>query len=204
MQFPRVARPCPSRRLHSIMSALDAVDGSSKSWEPQTAHTSWHSRARGGVIHSINTGRRNPTHRLVGAAGSARMGRLNPFPGPRSLWPLAVSCRVQSQDWLSAAASKATFPDGIARLLAFAEELYIRHDRLVGMFRLPMHDVCLVIGNADHQTRSARAPITGSPHRTGGLVEQVLQVRHGHLPRLLQRARFRMRSAADCPALAGY
>lgn len=117
---------------------------------------------------------------------------------------LAACSQLQSQDWLSAAASKATFPDGIARLLAFAEELHIRHDWLVRMLRLPMRDVCLVIGNADHQTRSARAPITGGPDRAGGLLEQVVQVRHGHLPRLLQRAQSPMRSAADCPALAGY
>jgi hypothetical protein len=31
-----------------------------------------------------------------------------------------------------------------------------------------------------------------------------LQIRHGDLPRLLRRARFPLRSAADCPALFGY
>jgi len=102
-----------------------------------------------------------------------------------------------------AAASKSTFPNGVARLLAFAKELHIRHDWLVGVVRLPMRNVCFVIGNTNHQTRSARAPITCGPHRTGGLVEQSLQIRHGDLPRLLRQARFPLRSAADCPALFG-
>ena len=106
--------------------------------------------------------------------------------------------------WLSAAASKSTFPNGVARLLAFAKELHIRHDWLVGMVCPPMRNVCFVIGNTNHQTRSSRAPITCGPHRTGGLVEQNLQIRHGDLPRLLRRARFPLRSAADCPALFGY
>ena len=52
--------------------------------------------------------------------------------------------------WLSAAASKSTFPNGVARLLAFAEELHIRHDWLVGMVRPPMRNVCFVIGNTNH------------------------------------------------------
>ena len=118
---------------------------------------------------------------------------------PRSRW----LSQLQSCYRRSAAASKSTFPNGVAGLLAFAEELHIRHDWLVGMVRLPMRNVCLVIGNTNHQTRSARAPITCGPHRTGGLVEQSLQIRHGDLPRLL-RARFPLRSAADCPALFGY
>jgi hypothetical protein len=83
------------------------------------------------------------------------------------------------QIWISAAASEATPPDSVAGLLAFSEELYIRHDRLIGMIRPPMRNVCLVIGNTDHQTRSSRAPIAGCPHRAGGPVEQIMQVRHG-------------------------
>jgi hypothetical protein len=50
-------------------------------------------------------------------------------------------------------------------LLTFAEELHIRHDRLIGMIRAPMRDICLVVRNPDHQTRSTRAPITGCSHR---------------------------------------
>src|ERR1700722_10447217 len=96
----------------------------------------------------------------------------------------------------SAAGSEAAFPDCIARVLAFTEEFHIRHDRLVGMLRAPVRNVCLVIGNADHQTRSARASITGSPRRTGGPVEQILQIRHGHLLQLLRRTRFPLQSAA--------
>jgi hypothetical protein len=76
--------------------------------------------------------------------------------------------------WFSAAASKSTFPNGVARLLAFAEELHIRHDRLVGMVRLPMRNVCLVIRNPYHQARGASAPTTGGSHRAGGTVEQFL------------------------------
>jgi hypothetical protein len=88
-------------------------------------------------------------------------------------------------------------------LLTFAEELHIRHDRLIGMIRAPMRDICLVVRNPDHQTRSTRAPITGCSHRADGTVEQFLQVRHGGLPSLSQRARFPLRSGADCPTPCG-
>src|ERR1700751_1085765 len=117
---------------------------------------------------------------------------------------VAAGGQQPSYYWLSAAPSEPTFPDGVAGLLALAEELHIRHDRLVGMLRLPMRNVCLVIGNADHQTRSSRAPVTGGPHCTGGPVEQILKVRHGYLQRPPRQARFPLRSAADCPTLAGY
>src|SRR5262245_47152175 len=105
--------------------------------------------------------------------------------------------------WPSAAASKSTSPNGVAGLLAFAEKLDIRHDRLIGMIRPPMRNVCFVIGDTDHQTRSACAPITGGLHRSRGTVKQFLQIRHGDLPPLLRRARFPLRSAADCPAPSG-
>src|SRR5262249_32291719 len=117
---------------------------------------------------------------------------------------VAAGGQLQSYCWLSAAASKPTLLNGVAGLLAFAEELHIRHDRLVGMVRPPMRNVCLVIRNTDHQTRSARAPITRGPHRTSGPVEQILQIRHGVLPWQPRRARFPLRSAADCPALSEY
>jgi len=38
------------------MSAFDAVDGSSESWELQQHPRLWHSRAGGGAVHSIKSG----------------------------------------------------------------------------------------------------------------------------------------------------
>src|SRR5262249_42399055 len=103
----------------------------------------------------------------------------------------------------SAAPSKPTFSNGVAGSLAFAEEFHIRHDRLAGMVRSPMCNVCFIVRNADHQPRCARAPIAGCPHCAGGLVEQILQVRHGYLLRLLPRDRLPLPSVPDCPALSG-
>src|SRR6516162_4705619 len=91
--------------------------------------------------------------------------------------------RLASRPLLSSAAgSEAAFPDCIARVLAFAEEFHIRHDRLVGMVGLPMRNVCVVIGNADHQTCGARSPVAGGARRAGGPVEKILQLTHVHLP----------------------
>src|SRR5262249_17339476 len=55
--------------------------GSSESWEPQEAPRRWHSRARGGAVHSIKSGREqmqqsNPLFdHLVGAVEQGRRHR---------------------------------------------------------------------------------------------------------------------------------
>ena len=65
-----------------------------------------------------------------------------------------------------AAAAEPTLADGITRLLAFAEKLHIRHDRLVWMVGAPMRDVGFVIGNADHQARRSCGPVDGDARRS--------------------------------------
>ena len=51
----------------------------------------------------------------------------------------------------SAAAAKPPLADGVARLLAFAEELLVGHHRLVGMDRPPVVDIGPIVRHADHQ-----------------------------------------------------
>src|SRR6516164_2557167 len=99
-----------------------------------------------------------------------------------------------------AAAAEPTLADGITRLLAFAEKLHIGHDWLVRMVGSPMRDVGFVVGNADHQPRGSCGPVDGCARRPRGAIEQVLQVRHGDLPRPRRRARFPLRSPAGWPA----
>jgi hypothetical protein len=91
-------------------------------------------------------------------------------------WRPQVTSFVLMSAFSSATAPEAAFPDRIARFLTFAEELHIRHDRLVGMFRLPVGNVCFVVGNADHEARGARAPIAGGACRAGRAVEQILTI----------------------------
>src|SRR5262245_39777356 len=103
-----------------------------------------------------------------------------------------------------ATAAEPTLADSITRLLAFAEKLHIRHDRLVWMVGSPMRDVGFVIGNADHQARRSCSPIDGGARRSRGAIEQVLQVRHDDLPRLRRQARFPLRLPAGWPAPSRY
>src|SRR5262245_4292923 len=87
------------------------------------------------------------------------------------LAPAVALGKVVSRYCSSTAASKPTFPNLVSGLLAFAKEFYIRHNRLVGMVRPTMYDVCLVIGNTDHQACSACTPITACAYRLRGLVK---------------------------------
>src|SRR5271166_6141418 len=72
----------------------------------------------------------------------------------------------------SAAAPEPALAYGIARLLAFAKELGIGHDRLLRMVRSPMRDICLVVGNTDHQPRRSGGPVERSARRPRGAVEE--------------------------------
>src|SRR6516164_3223739 len=102
-----------------------------------------------------------------------------------------------------AAAPKATLADGITRLLALAEELHVGHNRLVRVVGPPVRNVRVVIGNADHQARRSCGPIDGRARRSRRAIEQVLQVRHGHLPRPRRQARFppRLPSGSLAPSI---
>src|SRR5262249_33167992 len=68
--------------------------------------------------------------------------------------------------WVLAAAGDPPLAEGITRLLAFAKNLHVGHDRLVGMVSSPMRDVVFVIGNADHQARRSCGPVDGDARRS--------------------------------------
>ena len=58
----------------------------------------------------------------------------------------------------SAATSKSPFADGVTRFLTFNEEFIVGHEDLPGMIGLPVLDVGVVVGDADHETRRAHRP----------------------------------------------
>src|SRR5438067_9245286 len=89
----------------------------------------------------------------------ARVKRPVPGVGLRACW--------------SAAASEPTFAHGIAGVLAFAEEFFICHDRLVWMKSPPVLHVGLIVGDPNHQPGGANGPFL-----------QRKNIRHGLLPRL--------------------
>src|ERR1700719_2486506 len=85
---------------------------------------------------------------------------------------LGGTIKTESPAIGSAAASEPTASDGVAGVLALAEELLVAHDRLVRMQRPPMLHVGLIVGNPDHQT--------GGPDRP---FLQGQDVRHGSPPK---------------------
>src|SRR5437764_15360155 len=103
----------------------------------------------------------------------------------------------------SAAAPEPALAYGVTRLLAFAEELHIGHDRLLRMVGSPMRDICLVVGNTDHQPRGSRRPVERSACGARRAVEEVLQIRHGCLLRLRPPVRSQLLSPADCRVPGG-
>lgn len=58
---------CLKGQLRDIQTDCrnDYIGCSSESWEPQTASTPWHSRARGGAVHSVKSGVFERTFRLL-------------------------------------------------------------------------------------------------------------------------------------------
>src|SRR5262245_5542004 len=105
-----------------------------------------------------------------------------------------------SSAFVLAPTAEPTLANSITCLLAFAEKLHIRHERLVWMVGSPMRDVGFVIGNADHQVRCSCSPVDGRARRSRGAIEQVLQVKHGRPPRPRRQARFPPRLPAGWPA----
>ena len=80
-----------------------------------------------------------------------------------------ANCRrmVNSQQpYLTAPADFATV-GAVAACLAFAKEIFVAHDRFAGMAVLAMRDICVVIGNADHQPRGAQ-DATGDGYKVMG------------------------------------
>src|SRR5262249_46753606 len=95
-----------------------------------------------------------------------------------------------SSGFVLAAAAEPPLADGITRLLTLPEELHIGHDRLIRMVGSPMRYIRVVVGNADHQVGRSPGPIDGRARRSRGAIEQILKVRHGHLPRPRRQVRF--------------
>src|SRR5262245_25727419 len=95
-----------------------------------------------------------------------------------------------SSGFVLAAAAEPPLADGITRQLALPEELHIGHDRLIRMVGSPMRYIRVVVGNADHQVGRSPGPIDGRARRSRGAIEQILKVRHGHLPRPRRQVRF--------------
>ncbi len=111
----------------------------------------------------------------------------------------AVTVRRRVSSWRLAAAPEPTFADRITSFLPLAEEFHIGHDRLVRMVRPPVRYICFVVRDADHQTRRSRGPIHGCTRSPRRAIEQLVQVRHGDLPRLRRRPRSLLPSAANWP-----
>src|SRR5262249_22896899 len=86
----------------------------------------------------------------------------------RPLWPpkagiTTMRCELRLG---STAAAARTFAAARTRLLALAEDLNIRHERLVGMVGARSRDVVFVIGNPDHQARRSCGPVDGDARRS--------------------------------------
>src|SRR6476620_4258506 len=90
----------------------------------------------------------------------------------------------------SAAAAEAALADGVAGILAFAEERLVAHDLLAGMHGLPVGDIGLVVWHAHHQAC-----------RLGDAFADQLELSHRPLPS--PRCRFRSPCCAAPSAPAG-
>src|ERR1035437_4636257 len=64
-------------------------------------------------------------------------------------------CEARTQPctpWQSAATSEPSLADGVTRFLTFDEEFFVSHDGLAGVVGLPVLDVSVIVGNADHRS----------------------------------------------------
>src|SRR5262249_13652291 len=95
-----------------------------------------------------------------------------------------------SSGFVLAAAAEPPLADGITRLLALPEELHIGNDGWIGVVGSPMRYIRVVVGNANQRGGGSPGQIGGGPRRSRGAIEQILKVRHGHLPRPRRQVRF--------------
>src|ERR1035437_136750 len=96
--------------------------------------------------------------------------------------------------WQSAATSEPSLADGVTRFLTFDEEFFVSHDGLAGVVGLPVLDVSVIVGNADHETGRAHRPFLVA-------YENRHDVRHCCLPPWRRQTPPRSQLPWACPTL---
>src|SRR5262249_11993682 len=141
--------------------------------------------------------RRNPMTGIAGCCARAASGHAAAPPSnvmnSRRLMldiELPPAFAPASSGFVLAAAAEPPLADGITRLLALRKDPQIGRGGLTGWVGSQMRYMRVVVGTADQRGGRPPGPIDGRARRSRGAIEQILKVRHGHLPRPRRQVRF--------------